>query len=480
MKQPFDSMPQPGPQEQFLATDADIALYGGAAYGGKTWALLLESMRGIYHDEYHGMLLRRRISDAKKSGAIVDESKKMFKNVGGSFNKADLKWTFPHSSNVDITFYGVKDEEDYENFQGSQPDFVGMDELTQFLEKQFWYIFGRLRSMSGEMNAYLRATCNPEPGWVADLISWWIGEDGYPIRERSGVIRWLVRSGDEKIWFDTKDEALSFCDEIVVFDKKDDEVKRLPTSFTFIAANIEDNQIGMQKNPEYISKLYSLPEIERKRLLYGNWKVSKLGRLFRAEDFKVFAIKPADIDKTIVTVDTAQETKTANDYTVMQVWVRSEGKIYLLYQLRGKFEFPEQVRLLASIVIRFKPNNVNVEKKANGSALIQSVKREAGVNCPVVPIERNKDKYTRGFECQEWVKGGYVYLNPAEDYYADFIAEATGFAPENKEKVALHDDQVDCMMDAIDDLLINYEPENDDEIDYSDFISNPLAVRHVS
>lgn len=440
--------PQPGPQEQFLASTADIAIYGGAAMGGKTYALLLESLRGITCNEYHGVIFRKHQTSIKKAGAILDEAKTMYSHFDANLNKSELKFTF--KNNVDISFLGLATDDDVDNIHGAQFDFAGIDEVTQFSEYRFWGVWSRVRSKSGEMNAYMRATCNPEPGYIADLIDWWIGEDGLPIQERSGVIRWLVRDDNIITWFDEYQDAIKH-----IRSNYDEEYwnKIFPISFTFIPARIDDNQIGIQNNPNYISSLNALPEIRRQRLLYGNWKIKPEGKLFKAEDFKNFAIKPAKIDAITITVDTAQETKTANDFTVMQVWCRANGNIYLLNQARGKWEFNEQLLILKNLCITEKPTFVCIEKKSNGSALIQSLRREISV--PIRAIERNKDKYTRGFECQQYIESGYVYLNPASDYYVNFINEIVSFSPENKNK-SVHDDQVDCMMDAIDQLLINY------------------------
>lgn len=447
--------PQPGPQEQFLASTADIAIYGGAAMGGKTYALLLESLRGISCNEYHGVIFRRHRTAIENSGGLLDEARTIYYPFGAHLNKSSFKWSF--KDNVDITFAGLSTEDKVLCYQGAQNDFTGFDELTHFTEYQFWYMWSRARSKSGEMKAYVRASCNPEPGWVADLISWWIGDDGFPIHERSGILRWAVRENNSILWFDTYIDARSHIEEN--YDEEDAE-KISPISITFIPANIEDNQVGIQNNPQYISTLNALPEVEKQRLLYGNWKIKPEGKLFKAVDFKNFAIKPSKTDAVIITVDTAQETKTANDFTVMQVWCRANGNIYLLKQARGKWEFNEQLLVLKNLCITEKPTFVCIEKKSNGSALIQSLRREVSV--PIRAIERNKDKYTRGFECQQYVESGYVYLNPSLDYYTSFINEIVSFSPENKNK-SIHDDQVDCMMDAIDNLLVNWVDRKKDE-----------------
>jgi predicted phage terminase large subunit-like protein len=439
---------QQGKQQMFISTPADIAIYGGAAGGGKTHGILLDAARFIGVKGYHGVIFRRTVPELKKGGSIWDESQDMYRMLGGTPKKDELKWVFPQGS--DIKFAGMQYEDTRFEWKGSQLDYVAFDELTEFTERQFWYLFTRLRSTSGKIKPYMRGATNPEPNWVLNLIEWWIGKDGYPIPERCGKLRWFLRPKDELIWFDTEKEANTY--------KQTNGLPEqiTPKSLTFISATVDDNPINLKKNPNYVGNLYAEGEIETERLLHGNWRIKPSGKLFKIEDFKNYSVKP-QFSKKVIYIDTAQETKTANDYTVMQLWGKYENKIYLTKQFRGKVEYNEQLNIIVSMIADEKPNYICIERKANGIALIQSIKRELaqlGIACPIRGIERYKDKYTRGSECQGYVQSGYVYLNPHADYYPDFVSEVVQFSPENKNKSSIHDDQVDCMMDAIADLLI--------------------------
>lgn len=147
---------------------------------------------------------------------------------------------------------------------------IGFDELTHFSKHQFFYMLSRNRTDSG-VAPYVRATCNPDAdSWVADFIKWWITpETGYPIPERSGVIRYMVRLNDEIIWGDSKEELAAQG-----YDAQD--VK----SVTFIASTLQDNQILMKMDPGYLANLKALPTVERERLLLGNWKIKAAAGLF--------------------------------------------------------------------------------------------------------------------------------------------------------------------------------------------------------
>jgi predicted phage terminase large subunit-like protein len=164
------------------------------------------------------------------------------------------------------------------DYQGTQVAMIAFDELTHFSSQIFWYMISRIRSISG-VPGLIRCTCNPDPdSWVARFIAWWIDWDtGYPIKERSGVLRWFLRRGDDLVWADSKEELLPQC-----------VTGEAPTSLTFIASSIYDNQILLRKDPAYLSRLMSMPLVEREQLLHGNWKIRKAaGTMFRREWFQI-------------------------------------------------------------------------------------------------------------------------------------------------------------------------------------------------
>lgn len=252
--------PQPGPQEKFLETTADIAFYGGAAGGGKTCALLMEATR--YHElkHMHAVIFRRESVQVRIAGGLWDESINMYSGLDAEPVESILKWRF--SSGADIKFTHLEHEKDVLAFQGGQIPFIGFDEITHFTEKQFRYMISRNRSPYG-IPCRIRGTCNPDPdSFVRQLIDWYIDENGFAIPERSGVIRWFAYVDDKTIWADSREELIEIYGDTC-----------LPMSFTFIPAMLSDNKILMQKDPSYKAKLHSLSKIDRERLLGGNWNI---------------------------------------------------------------------------------------------------------------------------------------------------------------------------------------------------------------
>lgn len=276
--------PQPGKQELFLATPADIAFYGGAAGGGKSYALMMEALRHKKLKDYGAVIFRRTSTDIRKQGAIWDESFDIFGGAAGSPNATELKWHF--GSGATIGFGHMEHEKDRFKWQGSQIAMIGFDELTHFTELQFWYMLSRNRSVC-PIRPYIRATCNPEPdSWVKILIRWWLDDEGeYADESKAGVIRWFVRINDEIMWEDSKE---------AIHEKYGDGEDIKPLSFTFIPSKLSDNPLMMRKDPDYESKLNAMPLVDREQLKRGNWKIRReAGNIFKREWFDIVPAMPA-------------------------------------------------------------------------------------------------------------------------------------------------------------------------------------------
>lgn len=263
--------PQPGPQEQFLSSDADIVFYGGAAGGGKSFALLLEPLRHRNVKGFGAAIFRRTYPQIMNEGALWDESCNIYPMIGGKPKVGSVQWNWQSGSTV--SFNHLTNDETCQNYQGAAICLLCFDELTHFTEYQFFYMLSRNRSTCG-VKPYVRCTTNPDAeSWVADFIDWWIGEDGYPIPARAGVVRWFVRFDKEVHWADTREELLEQFKHMPPEDV-------IPKSFTFIPANLEDNPALTSKDPGYRANLLALDVVERERLLRGNWKIRPTAGLY--------------------------------------------------------------------------------------------------------------------------------------------------------------------------------------------------------
>ncbi len=272
--------PQRGQQEAFCSSSADITIGGGGAGGGKTFGLLLESLRYVHEPLYRCVIFRRTTEQIRYPGSLWDESFEVYPHVGGQ-PKQTLEWFFP--SGAVIRFAHMERETDRYNWDGAQLTNISFDQLEHFTRSQFFYLFSRTRSPL-DVPSYIRATCNPDPdSFLASFLDWWIDDEGWAIKERSGVLRYFVRDGNDIVWAGTRKEHLSRG----VDDPSD------ITSVTFVPSTVWDNPINLEKNPRYVGNLRSLDLVDRMRLLGegdrgGNWKIrAEAGKIFQRSWFPV-------------------------------------------------------------------------------------------------------------------------------------------------------------------------------------------------
>lgn len=299
--------PQAGPQTAFFETPADIAFYGGAAGGGKTWAMLAEPLRHLLSVKGFGaQYFRRTRPQIVTEGGVWDESKELYPHFGGVPREGSvLDWTFPPYNNR-IKFDHLQHEKDLQNYQSAQIALIIFDELTQFRWRQFTYMFSRNRSTCG-VRPYIRAGYNPVPaedpvgGWIHKFVGWYLDDEGYPIPERSGVVRWFVMVDDEPQWYESKAAALK--------ERPDSR----PLSFAYIMSLVTDNEILLEKDPDYLAKLEALPHVDRERLLKGNHKIMPAaGNVFNRSWFNIVGAIPAGDAMEVLFWDFAATEKEQN------------------------------------------------------------------------------------------------------------------------------------------------------------------------
>lgn len=266
--------PQPGYQTMALASSADIVIGGGAAGVGKTYTLLLEPLRHKDVKGFGTVIFRRTSPQIRAEGALWDTSMNIFSTIKGATpRESSLEWSFEGGAKLKFTH--LEHEKNIYDWQGSQIPLIEFDELPHFTKKMFFYMLTRNRSVCG-VDPYVRATCNPDPdSWVAELIAWWIDpETGYAIPERNGVIRYLVRDGENYIWGDTKEEVIEKSAHIFdpIREKTEIDLNEFVKSITFISGDIYENKELLSVNPAYLGNLLSQDKETQAALLHSNWK----------------------------------------------------------------------------------------------------------------------------------------------------------------------------------------------------------------
>lgn len=440
--------PQPGPQTMFLSSSADIAIYGGGAGGGKTWALLLEAMRHRAVKNFTACIFRRNLVQVTNPGGLWAQSYKLFGPAGGRPKQQPLGWTFPIGSLV--RFGHLESEGTVLDWQGTELALVCFDELTHFSRDQFFYMLSRNRSMCG-VRPYVRATCNPDAdSWVAEFIAWWIYPDtGRPIPERAGVLRWFIRVGDALIWADTPEELRAQYPEIP------------PKSVTFVPALLSDNKALMEADPNYLANLMALPIVERERLLSGNWRIRPAAGLYFRRDWCEFVdALPAGV-KLVRGWDLAATPKTAGndpDWTVGIKLGRDERGTYYIagaVRLRGN---PGDVETALKNTATEDGKEVKISLpqdpgQAGKSQAQYLVKQLAGFT--VSTSTESGDKLTRFGPVSSQAKAGNVKILKGP-WNEEVLASLEAF-PE-----ARHDDDADALARAFN----AFQNANDGLIDY--------------
>ena len=388
--------PQPGPQERFLATSADICIYGGAAGGGKTYGLLMDPLRYAYTKGYNAVIFRKDYMQVTSPGGLWDTSQEIYRHLRGAvpLRTPKLHWAFKDGATV--TFAHIARDEEVHSWQGSQITFIGFDELTHFSEYTFFYMLSRNRSVCG-VKPYVRATCNPDvDSWVAKFIGWWIDQDtGYPIQERSGRIRWMARIRENIVWGNKREDVIKRAIS-EGFDQRD--AQTLPKSVTFISSSLKDNKILMENDPSYRANLLSLPTVERERLLNGNWIIRPAaGDYFQRAKVQMIAAVPEDVVKWVRAWDLAATTSQEDSEAACTAGV-----------LMGK---RSNGRTLVADVINVRENGADVRQLIKNTATIDNAMHgSVKVRLPQDPGQAGKD------QAQSFVKmlGGFSVTTALE------------------------------------------------------------------
>jgi predicted phage terminase large subunit-like protein len=223
-------------------------LYGGAAGGGKSEALLMAPLRWVTIPSFQAILFRRTFKELEKS--LIPRSQKHYRALGGRYNENKACWHFP--SGARIWFGHLQHPKDVHDHQSAEYQYVGFDELTTFEESQFRYMLSRARrTVDNPAPIRIRAGTNPDVNWVRDRFAPWVrrGPDYDGSRVPSGAILWYLTQADGT--------------ETYVPAGTPGAISR-----SFIRADHKDTP---QLDQAYIEQLKALDPVQRARLLEGDW-----------------------------------------------------------------------------------------------------------------------------------------------------------------------------------------------------------------
>ncbi len=264
-----------------LLNDRREVFYGGAAGGGKSDWLLMAALQYVDIPGYSALLLRRTFQQLSKPGGLMPRAAEWLAPTNAHWVGMKHQWTFPSGATLELGH--MQHEDDKYNYQGSEYQFVGFDELTHFSETQYQYMFSRTRRLKGyTVPIRVRAASNPGG----------IGHD------------WV------------KQRML---------------VEGPANNRVFIPAKVHDNpHLDIE---EYVESLSELDPITRAQLLEGNWDVRPRGGMFARESFEIVDAAPSQVAKRVRAWDfaaTEHKPGTDPDYTVGALLsVTKDGTFYI-------------------------------------------------------------------------------------------------------------------------------------------------------
>jgi predicted phage terminase large subunit-like protein len=344
---------------------------------------------------YAAILFRRTYADLSLPGALMDRAKEWLGETAARWSDKEKTWHFP--SGATLTFGYLEHEDDRYRYQSSEFQSIGFDELTQFSETQYPYLFSRLRRLRGS-RVPLRVRAASNPGGIGHD---WVKQ------------RFLTEGPD--------------------------------AGRAFVAARLDDNP--HLDADEYRASLMNLDPITRAQLLAGDWTVRAGGGMFRREWFKTCHVPPFDLRRVRAWDLAATEAKPGKDpdYTAGVLMGETRDKTYVVLDVRRLRGTPAAVKALVrntaeedgqgvQVVIEQEPGSAGVALADDYMALL------AGFT---VKCERaTGDKVTRAAPFSSQAEAGRVFVVQGP-WTTAFLDEHEGFPA-----YAPHDDQVDAAAKA--------------------------------
>jgi predicted phage terminase large subunit-like protein len=389
-------------QKVFLRTNALEALFGGAAGGGKSSALLMAALQFVDVPNYSAILFRRTYADLALPGAIMDR----FVTWMAPYD--DVRWNsnnytalFP--SGARISFGYLNNSQDYLRYKGAEFQFIGMDEVTEIREADYRYLFSRLRRPASgplaKVPLRMRAASNPAPNWVRQ--------------------RFIVEGREH--------------------------------GRIFVPSKLTDNP-GIDA-ASYRQSLQALDPVERRRLEEGDWWSTTLGTMFERESFVL--LDPHEVPEVTNMARAvrfwdcaATEPSQSNpdpDWTVGTLMLFDQGIGYILDVKKARVRGDQVEQLIAQtayedghhVAIRMEQ-----EPGSSGKALIDQYARYVLAGYDFQGVRATGDKVTRARPFAAAVANGNVRVVRGT-WLTDWLDEFASF-PE----ASNHDDQVDSAVGA--------------------------------
>jgi predicted phage terminase large subunit-like protein len=451
--------PQAGVQEEFLASKADITLFGGAAGSGKSHCILIDPLEHINDPNFFCVFFRK--TNVNLEASLWPEAKKLYnqfntKKFKIKINEQKKTITWPSGARFKFDYMSLDRNAD-ENHQGAQYTAVYWDEFTHYNYFQFEYLLTRLRS-AAKIESYCKATMNPDRDhfvydWVEPYL---LLEDtfdqegnaiedkrtGCPDRSLCGRIRHFFMDGEKLVSYWTLEELLEdFPDKAAMVQ-----------TYTYIAGTIDDNPIMEEANPAYRRQLLNKSYINRQRLLFGNWHARPEGSGYFERAWCEMVTKPPAVAVRVRSWDTAS-TKPSDinpnpDWTAGVKMSKNPDGLYCVEDVKRIRERPAGVKafLLETGMSDGTDTTVTVplDPAAAGKYVaMEYIKMFVSNRITAFTMPTGKDKVTRFSPFSAAAEAGLISV-VIGDWNDQFFQELEAFQGDGKGK----DDQVDATADA--------------------------------
>ncbi len=389
-------------QETFLNLNVDEALYGGAAGGGKSDAILMGALKYVDLPEYKAIIFRNTLADLKLPDGLIPRAHEWLDDTDARWNGTDYDWKFP--SGAVLTFGYMDKQGGHRRYKGMAVHYVGYDELTEIREQSYLFLMSRLRKQRGsKIPTRVRAATNP-------------GGRGH---------QWVK-------------------DRFVTAGRTDDCV--------FVPAFSTDNPYIDQE--DYLKNLNKLDSIDRAQLLDGDWDAMRTGNVFRSKDWflrmsRFEAEKISNGAKRVRYWDfaaTAPDGKNDPDYTAGALLSFVDGTLFV-WDIRRRRDSPAVIERMTRLAAGDDGPGVIIwieqEPGASGVQIVDHYKRNVLQGYAVRGHKKTKSKRDSWKPLVAAAEDGRVVLVGDGAWIPDFLEEATGVEWEGDN--GTKDDQLDVV-----------------------------------